>query len=84
MLGMRDRGIFVNYDIEQKINDEVCCFKKMVERTNDLLLDSYQFKLLAESCGTGKEKDAYSNASNKLYEVFLSCHNLIGEKFKGK
>ena len=64
--------------------DRVCDFKKYVNQTLDLLVDSYKWKVMAEDCEDNLMANKYMSVSDTLFNIFMTEHNEIGEIFKGE
>ena len=62
--------------------EKVCCFKKYVKQTLDLMVDAYKWKCMANECDDENMKQKYMQVSNTLYELFMVEHNNIGAMFK--
>ena len=64
--------------------ERVCEFKKYAKQTLDLLVDSYKWKSMAEECEEQVMKQKYMTVSNTLYDLFMTEHEAIGQRFKGE
>lgn len=64
-------------DKYEKVENEKHCFKKRVDRTADLLKDSYYYKKLSHYCDTETERTRFKNISDILYNIFLDEHAQI-------
>lgn len=68
------------------MNDELekakVYFNKKVDRTNNLLKDSYYYKQLAEYVETKEEKERFEKISDILYRIFVEENEKIDLLFK--
>lgn len=68
------------------MNDELekakTYFNKKVDRTNNLLKDSYYYKQLAEYVETKEEKERFEKISDILYRIFVEENEKIDLLFK--
>lgn len=68
----------------EKMEEELCEFKKYLKMTMDLLVDSYKWLKLSEYADREVDKTKYKQVSNTLYDMFMAEHNAIGEKFNNR
>jgi len=66
----------------EKMEEELCEFKKYVKMTMDLMIDSFKWKKLAEYSDSSEAEQKYKKVSDTLYELFMTEHNKIGEMFR--
>ena len=66
----------------EEYEDKVCCFKKYIKQSMDLLIDAYKWKMMAEYCDDEEMKSKYMQVSETLYNMFMVEHNNIGNKFR--
>lgn len=71
-------------DYYEKMENEMHTFKKYLKMTNDLLCDSYKWKKLSEYADDVESKEKYKEISETLYNMFMTEHTHIGNKFKGE
>lgn len=68
------------------MNDELekakVYFNKKVDRTNNLLKDSYYYKQMADYVETKEEKERFKNISDILYKIFIEENEKIDRLFK--
>lgn len=64
------------------MEDKICEFKMYVKQTLDLLVDAYKWQLMAEECENEEMAAKYMSVRNTLYDLFMTEHNAIGEKFR--
>ena len=66
----------------EKMEEELCEFKKYLKMVMDLLIDSYKWLKLSEYADGEADKMKYKQVSDTLFEMFMTEHNAIGQKFK--
>ena len=66
----------------EKMEEELCGFKKYMKMTMDLLVDSYKWLKLSEYADGEQDKVKYKQVSDTLFEMFMVEHNNIGQIFK--
>lgn len=66
----------------EKMEQDMCEFKKYIKMTNDLLIDSYKWKRLSEYADDEASRSKYKQISDTLYDMFMEEHQHIGEMFK--
>lgn len=66
----------------EKMEEELCEFKKYMKMTMDLLVDSYKWLKLSEYSDSENDKMKYKQVSDALFEMFMVEHNNIGAMFK--
>lgn len=66
----------------EKMEQDMCEFKKYIKMTNDLLVDSYKWKRLSEYADDETSRGKYKQISDTLYDIFMEEHQHIGEMFK--
>ena len=66
----------------EKMEEELCEFKKYVKMVMDLMVDAYKWLKLAEYADTEADKAKYTQIGNSLFDMFMVEHNNIGAKFK--
>lgn len=66
----------------EKMEEELCEFKKYLKMTMDLLQDAYKWYKLSEYADGDEDKMKYKQVSDTLYDMFMREHNAIGAKFK--
>jgi len=66
----------------EKMEDELCQFKKYLKMTMDLLVDSYKWLKLSDYTDNETDKIKYKQVSDMLYNMFMTEHNNIGNMFK--
>ena len=66
----------------ERMEQDMCEFKKYIKMTNDLLVDSYKWKRLSEYADDEASRSKYKQISNALYDMFMEEHQHIGEMFK--
>lgn len=68
------------------MNDELekakVYFNKKVDRTNNLLKDSYYYKQMVDYVETKEEKERFKNISDILYKIFIEENEKIDRLFK--
>lgn len=69
-------------DYYEKMEEELCEFKKYIKMTMDLLVDSYKWLKLSEYADREIDSNKYKQVSETLYDMFMVEHNNIGAKFK--
>lgn len=62
--------------------EKMCCFKKYIKQTMDLLEDAYKWKMMAKECDNDEMKAKYMQVSDTLFGMFMVEHNNIGNMFK--
>ena len=68
----------------EKMEEELCEFKKYLKMTMDLLVDAFKWLKLSEYADTEEDKAKYKNVSDTLFEMFMVEHNNIGAMFKNQ
>ena len=66
----------------ERMEQDMCEFKKYIKMTNDLLVDSYKWKRLSEYADDEASRSKYKQISDTLYDMFMEEHQHIGEMFK--
>ena len=66
----------------EKMEQDMCEFKKYIKMTNDLLVDSYKWLRLSQYADDEASRSKYKQISNALYDMFMEEHQHIGEMFK--
>lgn len=66
----------------ERMEEELCEFKKYIKMTMDLLVDAYKWLKLSDYAETDESKMKYKQVSDTLFSMFMTEHNAIGEKFK--
>ena len=66
----------------EKMENELCEFKKYMKMTMDLLVDAYKWLKLSEYCDNEEQRIKYKEVSDTLFNMFMVEHNNIGAKFK--
>ena len=69
-------------DYYEKMEEEMCEFKKYLKMTMDLLVDSYKWLKLSEYAENETDMTKYKQVSDTLFNMFMVEHNRIGEMFK--
>ena len=69
-------------DRYEKMEQDMCEFKKYIKMTNDLLVDSYKWLRLSQYADDEDSRIKYKQISNTLYDMFMEEHKHIGEMFK--
>lgn len=65
-----------------KMEQDMCEFKKYIKMTNDLLVDSYKWLRLCQYSDDEASRSKYKQISDTLYDMFMEEHQHIGEMFK--
>ena len=66
----------------EKMEEELCEFKKYIKMVMDLLIDSYKWLKLSEYSDSEENTIKYKQVSDTLFNMFMTEHNTIGAKFK--
>ena len=66
----------------ERMEQDMCEFKKYIKMTNDLLVDSYKWLRLSQYTDDGTSRNKYKQISDTLYDMFMEEHQHIGEMFK--
>jgi hypothetical protein len=66
----------------EKMEEELCEFKKYLKMTMDLLVDAYKWLKLSDYADREEDRMKYKQVSDTLFNMFMVEHNAIGEKFK--
>ena len=66
----------------EKMEQDMCVFKKYIKMTNDLLVDSYKWLRLNRYADDEVSRSKYKQISDTLYDMFMEEHQHIGEMFK--
>ena len=66
----------------EKMEEELCEFKKYLKMTMDLLVDAYKWLILSDYADKEEDKMKYKQVSDTLFNMFMVEHNAIGDKFK--
>lgn len=66
----------------EKMEQDMCEFKKYIKMTNDLLVDSYKWLRLSQYADDEVSRSKYKQISDTLYDMFMEEHQHIGEMFK--
>lgn len=66
----------------EKMEQDMCEFKKYIKMTNDLLVDSYKWLRLSQYADDEISRSKYKQISDTLYDMFMEEHQHIGEMFK--
>ena len=66
----------------EKMEQDMCEFKKYIKMTNDLLVDSYKWLRLSQYADDEASRSKYKQISDTLYDMFMKEHQHIGEMFK--
>lgn len=66
----------------EKMEQDMCEFKKYIKMTNDLLVDSYKWLRLSQYADDEASRSKYKQISDTLYDMFMEEHQHIGEMFK--
>ena len=69
-------------DSYEKMEEELCEFKKYMKMTMDLLVDAYKWLKLSDYSDSEENKAKYKQVSDTLFNMFMIEHNNIGAKFK--
>ena len=64
--------------------DKICEFKKYAKQTQDLMIDSYKWKMMAEDCDDEEMHNKYMQVSNMLYDLYMTEYNNITAMFKNQ
>ena len=64
--------------------DKICEFKKYAKQTQDLMIDSYKWKMMAEDCDDEEMHNKYMQVSNMLYDLYMTEYNNISAMFKNQ
>ena len=67
----------------EKMEQDMCEFKKYIKMTNDLLIDSYKWLKLSQYADDEISRSKYKQISDTLFDMFMKEHQNIGETFKG-
>lgn len=68
----------------EKMEEELCEFKKYIKMTMDLLTDAYKWKKLSEYAESDNDRMKYKQVSDALFNMFMLEHNNIGSMFKNE
>lgn len=68
----------------EKMEQDVCEFKKYVKMTMDLMVDSYKWTKLGEYAEEYESKEKYKKIGRTLYDMFMTEHDNIMRMFKGE
>ena len=68
----------------EKMEEELCEFKKYMKMTMDLLVDSYKWLKLSEYADGEQDKSKYKQVSDTLFDMFIVEHESIGKIFKNQ
>ena len=68
----------------EKMEMDVCEFKKFAKMTTDLMVDSFKWQKLAEYVDDYESKEKYSKVSRTLNEMFLQEHESLMRMYKGE
>ena len=66
----------------ERMEQDMCEFKKYIKMTNDLLVDSYKWLRLSQYADDEASRSKYKQISDTLYDMFMEEHQHIGEMFK--
>ena len=66
----------------EKMEQDMCEFKKYIKMANDLLVDSYKWLRLSQYADDEASRSKYKQISDTLYDMFMEEHQHIGEMFK--
>ena len=66
----------------EKMEQDMCEFKKYIKMTNDLLVDSYKWLRLSQYADDEASRSKYKQISDTLYDMFMEEHQHIGKMFK--
>ena len=66
----------------EKMEQDMCEFKKYIKMTHDLLVDSYKWLRLSQYADDEASRSKYKQISDTLYDMFMEEHQHIGEMFK--
>ena len=66
----------------EKMEQDMCEFKKYIKMTNDLLVDSYKWLRLSQYADDEVSRSKYKQISDTLYDMFMEEHQHIEEMFK--
>ena len=66
----------------EKMEQDMCEFKKYIKMTNDLLVDAYKWLRLSQYADDEASRSKYKQISDTLYDMFMKEHQHIGEIFK--
>ena len=66
----------------EKMEQDMCEFKKYIKMTNDLLVDSYKWLRLSQYADDEASRSKYKQISDTLYDMFMEEHQHIGKTFK--
>lgn len=69
-------------DNYEKMEQDMCEFKKYIKMTNDLLVDSFKWLRLSQYADDEASRSKYKQISDTLYDMFMEEHQHIGEMFK--
>ena len=66
----------------EEYEEKVCCFKKYIKQSMDLMIDAYKWKMMGEYCDDDNMKEKYKQVSDTLFSMFMVEHDNIGRMFK--
>lgn len=69
-------------DHMEKIHNDMYAFEKYAHQVNDLVVDSYKWKLLSDHADNHETKEKYKHISHTLYELYLDEHKRMESKVK--
>ena len=58
----------------EKMEQDMCEFKKYIKMTNDLLVDSYKWLRLSQYADDEASRSKYKQISDTLYDMFMEEH----------
>ena len=68
----------------ERMEQDMCEFKKYIKMTNDLLVDSYKWKKLSEYADDETSINKYKQISSTLFDMFMQEHESMKRMFKGE
>ena len=66
----------------ERMEQDMCEFKKYIKMTNDLLCDSKKWDILSKYSENIEDKENYKKLSETLYNMFMEQHQKIMQMFK--
>lgn len=68
----------------ERMEQDMCEFKKYIKMTNDLLVDAYKWKKLSEYADDENSINKYKQISSTLFDMFMQEHESMKRMFKGE
>ena len=68
----------------ERMEQDMCEFKKYIKMTNDLLCDSKKWDILSKYSENIEDKENYKKLSETLYNMFMEQHQKIMKMFKNE